>query len=90
MDLRRLHFIRQVKSLGSPLDEIVQIFHASGRGRSPCPRVREIIQNGIAANRVRLESLLDLQRRMEYALNRRKTMPDGIPDGESVAASSSS
>lgn len=83
-DVRRLHFIRQAKSLGYTLDEIAQIFHDSGRGRSPCPRVREIIRNRIAGNRVRLESLLELQQRMEHALARWETMPDGVPDGESV------
>jgi len=84
VDVRRLHFIRQAKSLGYTLDEIAQIFHDSGRGRSPCPRVREIIQSRIAGNKVRLEELIGLQQRMEDALERWKTMPDGMPDGESI------
>jgi len=83
-DVRRLHFIRQAKSLGYTLDEIAQIFHDSSRGRSPCPRVRQIIQNRIKENRARLEELNVLQRRMEDALGRWQAMPDGLPDGESV------
>lgn len=51
-DVRRLHFIRQAKALGYTLDEIVQIFHDSASGRSPCPRVREIIQSRITENKV--------------------------------------
>lgn len=83
-DVRRLHFIRQAKSLGYTLDEIAQIFHDSGLGRSPCPRVREIIQSRIARNKIRLEELIGLQQRMEDALEQWKSMPDGLPDGESV------
>jgi len=83
-DIRRLSFIRQAKSLGYTLDEIAQIFNDSNRGRSPCPRVREIIQNRIAENRARLDELIGLQRRMEHALKRWSSMPDGMPDGESV------
>jgi len=83
-DVRRLHFIRQAKSLGYALDEIAQIFHDSSRGRSPCPRVRQIIQSRIAENHARLEEMNGLQQRTEDALERWKAMPDGIPDGESV------
>jgi len=83
-DVRRLHFIRQAKSLGYTLDEIAQIFRDSCRGSSPCPRVRKIIQNRIAENYARLVELNALQRRMEDALERWKAMPDGVPDGESV------
>lgn len=83
-DVRRLHFIRQAKSLGYTLDEIEKIFHDSSRGRSPCPRVRDIIHSRIHENRVRLVELNALQQRMEDALTRWKAMPDGVPDGESV------
>jgi len=83
-DVRRLHFIRQAKSLGYTLDEIEKIFHDSSRGRSPCPRVRDIIHSRIHENRVRLAELNALQQRMEDALARWQTMSDGMPDGESV------
>src|SRR4030067_1126957 len=83
-DVRRVRFIRQAKSLGFTLDEIGQVLHDSTLGRSPCPRVREIIQRRIEENRARLQELNVLQRHMERAVEQWKTMPDGVPDGESV------
>lgn len=83
-DVKRLRFIRRAKHLGYTLKEIGQIFEQSGRGRSPCPMVREIIQRRIAENRRQIDEAMLLQDRMEGALAQWRTMPDGIPDGETV------
>ncbi len=83
-DVMRLQFIRQARDLGYTLSEIRQIFEDSARGHSPCPRVREIIQRRIGENRARLTELDRLQTRMEAALEKWNTMPDGVPDGDSV------
>jgi len=83
-DLARLRFIRQAQHLGFSLEEIADILKESGHGRSPCPRVREILQGRIEDNRKRLEELQDLQQRMERALAHWSDMPDGMPDGHSV------
>jgi MerR family transcriptional regulator, Zn(II)-responsive regulator of zntA len=83
-DARRLRFIRQAKSLGYTLAEIAEIFEHSERGRSPCPRVRELIGRRITDNRKLVDDLGALQDRMERALERWKTMPDGVPDGDSI------
>ncbi len=83
-DVKRLQFIRRAKHLGYSLKEIGQILEQARSGRSPCPLVREIIQRRIGENRRYIDEALLLQERMEGALARWRTMPDGIPDGDSV------
>lgn len=82
--LKRLRFILQAKALGYTLREIKVILQEAERGRSPCPRVRRIIEQRIADNRLRLEETRALQRRMERALRVWTRMPDGVPDGDTV------
>ncbi|MBI1766912.1 MAG: MerR family transcriptional regulator [Bacteroidetes bacterium] len=83
-DLKRILFIRRAKRLGYTLAEIAEILHESSKGKSPCPKVREIIQRRIKENRNDLEELTALHARMENALALWETMPDGIPDGDSI------
>lgn len=83
-DVKRLHFIRQAKGLGFTLSEIAEIFRESGQGKSPCPRVREIIRQRIDDTRRTLGELADMQHRMEVALARWEMMPDGMPDDDTV------
>ena len=56
----------------------------SGRGRSPCARVKEILQQRIKENRCKLEELKALQKRMECALNRWEEMPESMPQAETL------
>lgn len=81
---KRLRFILQAKALGYTLREIKAILQEAERGKSPCPRVREIIGQRIADHRQRLEEMLGLQQRMEDALRAWAKMPDGVPDGHTV------
>lgn len=83
-DVARLRFIRQAQSLGYTLDEIGQILNDSTHGNSPCHKVRQILQRHIAENRQKLQELMQLQRRMEDALKQWDTMPDRVPNGNSV------
>jgi DNA-binding transcriptional MerR regulator len=83
-DVARIRFVRQAKRLGCTLNEIRQIPRDANRGRSPCPRVRQIIQRHIEANRCRIEEAIALQKRMESAVKRWEAMPDGMPDGHTV------
>jgi len=81
---KRLRFILQAKALGYTLHEIRVILQDAERGRSPCPRVRRVIEQRIVDNRRRLEETRALQRRMERALRLWSKMPDGVPDGDTV------
>lgn len=83
-DVQRVRFILQAKRLGYTLKEINEIVREAGQGRSPCPRVREIIEARIDENRQRVDELNAVQARMETALERWKSMPDGVPIGDSV------
>ncbi|VAX10940.1 hypothetical protein MNBD_GAMMA26-1773 [hydrothermal vent metagenome] len=83
-DVKKLQFIRQAKGLGFTLHEIQTIFDHGSAGQSPCPTVRDMIQHRINENRGRLAELNRLQQRMDSALEKWKTMPDGGPDGEAI------
>ena len=83
-DVKRVKFIRQAKGLGFTLTDIRVIFDHSRRGLSPCPVVREIICQRMDENRSRLAELNALQRRMDEAWERWKTMPDGEPEGDII------
>lgn len=83
-DICRLSFIRNAQALGFTLAEIAQIFGEAEKGDTPCPMVREIIAKRIKENQHRLEELLQLQSRMEQAVDLWGNMPDEIPNGHSV------
>ncbi len=83
-DLKRLDFIRRAKYLGYTLKEIKQIIEESQKGSSPCPLVRDIIQQRLQVNKKRLLQLIELQDHMESTLEKWKKMPNGVPDGDSI------
>ncbi len=83
-DAQRLLFIRLAKSLGFTLSEIGQITDHADHGESPCGDVRRIIQQRIRENRAKIDAMLNLQDRMESALELWESMPDGVPDGHHV------
>jgi DNA-binding transcriptional MerR regulator len=83
-DVARPRFIRMAKQLGFTLSEIKQITRHADRGESPCDDVRSIIQHRVEENRVKIAEMMKLQRRMERALRQWESMPNGMPDGNSV------
>lgn len=83
-DISRLRFIRQAQTLGFTLKEITEILGDAEAGSSPCPKVRDIIVRHIEENRRKIQELQALQERMEKALEKWKSMPDGAPDGKHV------
>ena len=83
-DLHRLMFVRKAKFLGFELSEITEILNMSKSGNSPCPRVREILEERIHDTRKKLKELNALQESLENAEKKWKEMPDGMPDGNAV------
>ena len=83
-DAQRLRFIRLAKRLGFTLGEIRQITEHADDGESPCGDVRKIIQQRIRENRSKIDAMLNLQNRMESALELWESMPDGMPDSHHV------
>ncbi len=83
-DIKKVKFICRAKGLGFSLRDIQTIFDHDSCGQSPCPAVREMIQQRIDDNRDKLLELNKLQQRMDEALEKWKSMPDGVPDGEAI------
>ncbi len=84
IDVKKVKFIRHAKGLGFSLREIKEIIDHSNRGSSPCPTVRRMIEHRIEENRVKLAEMNRLQQRMDQALDRWQSMPDGEPDGQAI------
>ena len=84
VDLTRLRFIRQAKSLGFTLDDISQILEISGDNKSPCQHVRQKLHSRIRKTQQKIEELIQLQVRMEHALEVWGKMADGLPGDDSI------
>ena len=83
-DLKVLGFILNARELGFTLDDIRQLLDDAGRGESPCPHARELIELRLSQARQKLASLESLVRRMEDATRAWKEMPDCEPCGEHI------
>lgn len=82
--LSRLRFIKTARQIGFQLGEIREIFDDANHSTSPCPRVRELMVQHIAATRKTISELTELCNRMELALDDWQHMHDGVPDGHTV------
>lgn len=82
--LNRLHFIRMARGLGLGLPDIQQVFADAGRSQSPCPRVRQLMEQRVAETRRHILELTALCERMERALEEWQDMPDSVPTGTSI------
>lgn len=83
-DATKLRFIKSAKSLGFTLTEISQFLDEAEHGKSPCPKVREIILRHIEENRRKIKELKSLQRKMEKSLEGWSKLEDSMPNGDSV------
>lgn len=83
-DRQRLRFIRQARDLGFTLDDIQNILQEAGRGSSPCPTVRHLIEPRLAEARSRLQAMQALVERMEKAVASWQAMPDCHPSGDHI------
>ena len=83
-DKDRLRFITSAKDLGFTLAEIESILDHAHDGESPCPMVREIVENRIQETAEMIEQLTALKLRLEDAVKKWKTMKNASPTGSSV------
>lgn len=83
-DATRLRFIIAAKDLGFTLAEISQILDEAKHGNSPCPMVREIVEQRIEENKRKIRELKQLQKKMEKALDDWTEMENSLPNGDSV------
>jgi len=82
--VERLRFVARAKELGFSLAEIREILDMCHGGKSPCPRVRDIVRERIEDNARRIAELQRLQGRLESAQRRWTRLPDRVPDGHEV------
>lgn len=83
-DRDRLKFIASAKELGFTLIEIEEILGHAVHGDSPCPMVRDVVEKRIEENKAKIRELKQLQKRLETAAAKWKTMKNSEPDGHSV------
>lgn len=80
----RLRFICAVKEFGLSLNEIALILDESLTGKSPCPKVKEIISRHVEENRHKMKEMKQTQKQMEKALSEWSAPNIAWPDGDSV------
>jgi len=85
-DLERLRFVRNARHLGFTVRDIKQILDHAELGNSPCPLVREIIQERVEELQHQIEREQQLLARMKTAMSAWKEMEDGVPDGHTVCS----
>ena len=83
-DVQRLQFIRQAQQLGLTLKDISGIQAQAQRGDSPCPQVRNLVQERLTELHGKIAELQALEARLSTALTQWSTMPDGTPSGDHV------
>ena len=83
-DATRLRFIMAAKDLGFTLAEISHILDKAKRGSSPCPMVREIVEQRIEENKKKIREMQKLQKKMEKSLDAWTEMENSLPNGDSV------
>lgn len=83
-DEKRLLFILKAKDLGFSVSEIQDIVKMSETGTSPCCKVRQIVFRHMEETAAKIETLQRLHRHMKQATETWATLPDSIPDGDSV------
>lgn len=82
--LKRLRFINQSRSLGFSLKEVSAILDHEAAGDSPCPMVRDMLQQRVPVIEAKIADLQQQLQRMQNALGQWQQMPDGAPDGHRI------
>jgi DNA-binding transcriptional MerR regulator len=83
-DEKRLQFIIQAKSLGFSLSDIEAIVKQSATGRSPCPRVRELMTQRLKEFEQKIAAMQATYTKMQQAMESWQNLPDCTPTGQQV------
>ena len=83
-DVNRVRFIRKAKWLGFTLKDIQTILAESDSGKSPCGKVRGIIEERTKEIQQHLDHLVEMQERMEVAMKTWVSKPDSAPGDEHI------
>jgi DNA-binding transcriptional MerR regulator len=78
--LARLRFIVAARALGFALADVARLLGEADAGRSPCPSVRQLLDQRLADIAARRRALAREQARLEALRRRWRVEPDGHPD----------
>ena len=79
-----LRFAIRAKQLGFSLSAVKEIVDLAKSGKSPCPRVRELMEENIVTTERSYREMQALRRRMLDAVEAWADMPDSYPDGDTI------
>jgi DNA-binding transcriptional MerR regulator len=83
-EMQVLKFCMCAKQLGFSLADIERIVNMSEHGETPCPTVRDILDQNLNEVKEKLADCQLLLARMEDAQNTWSSIPDQVPTGESI------
>ena len=83
-DLNRLRFVLSARHLGFSVDDIGEILAVAGKGNTPCPLVRDLIQKRLEKTEKQFLETVNLHDQMKAAVNEWKDKPDKEPTGDTI------
>lgn len=83
-DKRRLLFIVNARHLGFSVPDIKAILVKADEGETPCPTVRELIEQRLAETEKRFQEIKALRDRMKKAIASWDEQPNELPCGHSI------
>lgn len=83
-DENRLSFVISAKKLGFTLKEIQNILSTADTGDTPCPLVKDLINQRLVKTKREMAEAQSLVARLEIACEEWSDLPDRIPSGTSI------
>lgn len=83
-DEKRLSFVLSAKRLGFTLKQIREILSTAEAGDTPCPLVRDLINERLVAIRKEMAEAQSLVGRLEAACDEWSELPNRMPSGHSI------
>lgn len=83
-DTSRLNFILSARHLGFSIEDVRHILEVSDQNETPCPVVRNLIEQRLNETESRYQQLTLLRNRMQEAVKLWQELPDRNPTGHMI------
>ena len=83
-DTSRLNFILSARRLGFSIEDVRHILEVSDQNETPCPVVRNLIEQRLNETESRYQQLTLLRNRMQEAVKLWQELPDRNPTGHMI------
>ncbi|MEQ8315095.1 MAG: MerR family DNA-binding protein [Gammaproteobacteria bacterium] len=83
-DASRLNFILSARRLGFSIEDVKHILEVSDQNETPCPVVRNLIEQRLNETESRYQQLTLLRNRMREAVKLWQELPDRNPTGHMI------